>query len=384
MATFKVVILTNKQNQRNDGLFNVKIRIQHGGQAKYLITEFNIRKRQIKDGAIINHPSAERINYVLQSEINKHRRTLLNHNTTSLSVTDLARLLSFADGEGINFYKYAENRIKDLQGQGKTKTAETYTGAINRLKLQARQLNFADITLPFLTRFEANMKKELGATTISIYMRAIRAIFNRAIDDGLVPINLYPFRKFKIKKGDSKRRNLTMQQLITLRDVELTADEAFARDMFMLIFYLIGINFKDLFYITRIDRGRIYYRRAKTGKLYSVLVPPEALHIIDRYRGDEKLIRKFQRNKDLKKHLKRINSKLRLIGHSEKVKFDFSLTTYYARHTWATLAIQNGIAKDIVSLALGHTFGNTTTENYIEYDMRVVDEANRKLLDLLC
>ena len=140
---------------------------------------------------------------------------------------------------------------------------------------------------------------------------------------------------------------------------------------------LIGINVVDLCNLEEMVSGRVNYIRAKTHRPYSIKVEPEALALIEKYSGEKHLLnyldccvnyRHFYNN--LCKGLKAVKEKLGL----------HELTTYWARHSWATIAASLDIPKDTIAAALGHG-GNTVTDIYIEYDMSKVDEANRKVLD---
>lgn len=389
MASFKVVVMNNKQYRRKDGLYNVKIRLTHKRSVYYISTLYNILPKQInKDtGEIINHPNGSFFNIRLKGEILQYEKALMPiaDRLDGLNAKEIINILSNSSGGKVDFFKYGESIAKELKDEGRAKSSECYYGAINKIKNYTTKdtLPFDQINLQFLHGFEKYMrKKEYSVTTIGIYLRSIRAIFNRAINEDFVEITLYPFRKYSIPKGNNPKRNLDIEELRKLRDIQLEGDEKAARDIFMLTFYLIGINFKDLYSLKGISRtNRIFYTRHKTSKFYSVRVFDEAKEIIDKYKGEKALLSFADKYKDHHSALKFINKHLRTIG--TKCDLEFNLTTYFARHSWATTAVNSGISKDIVSLALGHSYGNSVTDAYLEYDMRVVDEANRKILDKL-
>lgn len=110
----------------------------------------------------------------------------------------------------------------------------------------------------------------------AIHLRNVRTVFNYALDEGYT--SMYPFRKFSIGKEETRKRSLTVGQLRTLRDYPCEEWQEKYRDIFMLMFYLIGINAVDLLNARNSDvvNGRLEYKRAKTGKLYSILIEPEA------------------------------------------------------------------------------------------------------------
>ena len=165
--------------------------------------------------------------------------------------------------------------------------------------------------------------------------------------------------------------------------------------MFLLTFYLIGINIVDLARLTSesIVGGRIEYRRAKTGKLYSIKIQPEAQEIIDRYAGAKRLLSPFERyksyrdyNHDLNDGLKRLgpaNGKKARNGVRKRTPIEKDCSTYWARHTWATIAYGLDIPDETIAAALGHSHGNRVTAIYIDKSIAKVDEANRKVIDYL-
>ena len=171
-------------------------------------------------------------------------------------------------------------------------------------------------------------------------------------------------------------RCLTVEKLRELLTMEIGDERAREyRDMFALSFYLVGINLADLFPLTHasVVDGRIEYRRAKTRKLYSIRIEPEAQAILDKYKGKAHLLAPFDRTKTVASYQTLINGAL-----SELVP---ELTWYWARYTWATLAAELDIPKDTISEALGHSHGARVTGVYIKYNRDKVDEANRRVLD---
>lgn len=169
------------------------------------------------------------------------------------------------------------------------------------------------------------------------------------------------------------------------------------------MFYLIGVNTKDLLLArkSQVNEGRFDYIREKTGKKYSVKIEPEAEELLKRYEGKgDYLLEAMDHCKNYRSFAHQINDALKLIGeeYTEEIPDMDNLfgeptlikrvrpiipgiTTYYARHTWATLAYEAGVPLDIISQALGHSFGNRTTLIYVKFDQNKIDEANRKVLD---
>ena len=168
--------------------------------------------------------------------------------------------------------------------------------------------------------------------------------------------------------------------------------------------YLIGVNTVDLLLAKKdqIVDGRFEYIRRKTGKRYSVKVEPEAMEIIGRRSGKDWLLDAMDSREGYRSFAHDMNDSLKLIGDTVRETIPVSdslfdepevvervmpvipgITTYSARHTWATLAHETGVPMDVISQALGHSFGNRTTLIYIKPDIRKVDEANRRVIDYL-
>ncbi|MBD5302371.1 MAG: site-specific integrase [Bacteroides sp.] len=252
-------------------------------------------------------------------------------------------------------------------------------------------LDFEDINLKWLNAFDEWLLLEGSAkNSRNIHFKNIRTVINRAIDEDLT--DKYPFRRFKIRAESTPKKAMLVEDLRTLLDFPVEEYQRFYLDMFKLIFLLVGINTTDLYNLSEIVNGRIEYRRAKTHRLYSIKVEPEAMEIIERWRGEKNLLCIADRWKDPKDFNKNMNIALKKIGKHERAKGRGGrwkitpafpgISTYWARHSWATIALNDcDISKDIISQALGHSMGSDITEIYIRRDERKVDEANRKVID---
>ena len=253
------------------------------------------------------------------------------------------------------------------------------------------ELTFEDITLKWLNDFDDWLIDQGAAqNSRNIHFKNIRTVINRAIDEELT--EKYPFRRFKIRPEATAKRSMTVENLRALFDYPVEEYQRFYLDMFKLTFMLVGINTTDLYGLKEVRDGRIEYRRAKTHRLYSIKVEPEAMEIIERWRGEKNLLCIADRwsnprdfNKNFNIALKKIGVRERVSGRGGKIKITSAfpgIQTYWARHSWATIALNDcEISKDIISQALGHSMGNDITEIYIRRDERKVDAANRKVLD---
>lgn len=253
-----------------------------------------------------------------------------------------------------------------------------------KLKLRT----FEDIGRDWLTGFERHLAQTSASQNArNIHLRNIRAVFNAAIDDEIT--TFYPFRRFKIRPVATIKRSLSVDQLRALFEYQVEDNVVKYVDMFKLIFCLIGINVIDLCRLREVREGRIEFYRSKTNRLYSIKVEPEAQALIDKYRGKGQLLYMLDRYASHKDYMRRLNENLRRVGkvtrsglggkkHYEPLFPD--ITSYWARHSWATIAASLDIPKETIAAALGHG-GNSVTDIYIDFDRRKVDEANRRVLD---
>lgn len=249
-------------------------------------------------------------------------------------------------------------------------------------------LSFEDVDFNWLTRFEAFLAQTESKNARNIHLRNIRAVFNRALDEEATAA--YPFRRFKIRPVATPKRSLSVERLREFMAYPVEDWQVRHRDMWLLSFMLCGINMVDMCRLREVTaEGRIEYNRAKTHRLYSIKVEPEAAAIIDKYHGRGYLLDISERYGDYRDYLKRCNRGLQSIGECERhglggkktVSAVFpGLTTYWARHTWATVAASLDIPRDTIAHALGHG-GNTVTDIYIDFDLSKVDDANRRVLD---
>lgn len=282
---------------------------------------------------------------------------------------------------------------KFLDGKTNAGTKSVYKHTLDKIKLFDHDVDsksFEDINLAWLTDFEAFCAKTASKNARNIHLRNIRAVFNNAIDYELT--SAYPFRRLKIQPEVTRKRSLSVEELRSLFDYPVEDYATIYRDMFKLIFMLVGINTVDLYNLTEVTRsGRVEFKRAKTGRPYSIKVEPEALEIIKKYRGKKGLLSIADRWSDHRNFRHQLNNALQRIGTVERhgrggkkiIETAFpGLTSYWARHTWATIARKLGVSKDDIALALGHADdAHSTTNIYIDDDLELIDAANRRVLD---
>lgn len=280
-------------------------------------------------------------------------------------VTVFKKFIALKSGSTASIYSRTLAHIQQFEGQS------------------ADKLRFEQITKEWLMRFDQFLMRSCpSANTRAINMRNIRAVFNFAIDNEIT--TAYPFRRFKIKGEPTRKRNFDVETLRCIFNADnLEPWMVKYRDLFKLTFMLIGINIVDLCHLKEMRNGRIDYIRAKTRKLYSIKLEPEAEEIIAKYRGDKQLLNYLDTYKDYRKFYNNLCKGLRaimgLVNEKYGTEID-TLSTYWARHSWATIAASLDIPKETIAAGLGHS-SHSVTDIYIQFDPRKVDEANRRVLN---
>lgn len=308
-------------------------------------------------------------------------------------------LKSVINGEVIeaekNLLYYIDEYIKT---KVKSSTQQVFLTTKTRIENFDAHASFDTIDRNWLEKYQAHeLQKGRMQNGIAIDLRNIRTIFNWAIDNEITA--KYPFRKFKIKNERQQYLYLNAKEMKEFRDISVEPFMEKYKDIFMLGFYLIGINISDLLELPAhcIRKGRIQYRRNKTARLYSIKVEPEAMEIIKRYKGTRHLISVLDDGTKEESFRRRLNDYIKRIGPTTMVKnkrgalikkeiapLHPDIVWYTARRSWATIAAELDIPKETIGKALGHSeWDSTTTDLYISFDYRKVDEANRKILDYL-
>lgn len=405
MATIKLYF--DKRNERGDKTYPLKFIVQHKGTFMVNLKIY-LMEDQWENDKVTNHPQQRLLNRELSNKMVNAEQLLiqLGNKIKSMSNAQLKKCIETDRVQTEEYeygYRLAEHFEKFISQCNKPRTADMYQGTLNKILRYSKDIEFTQIDFNWLKDFEQHLKLTCGVNTRSIHFRNIRAVFNDAINRDLVAQECYPFRKFKIKNEKTVKRSLTVDELALVRDYPIAEFMEKYRDMFMLTFYLMGINFIDLVNLkeSNLKDGRIKYKREKTGHDYDIEVLPEAMEIIERHRGKNYLLNVRDKYSDHRDYLHRLNDNLQRIGKVKMVMNDAKdpskrkknkkkyyplfpdLTTYFARHSWASIAGELEIPIETISMALGHEIGSKTTWIYYRFNQKKIDEANRKVAEYL-
>lgn len=298
-----------------------------------------------------------------------------------------------ASDSNSDFIAYARKEVDRTRRMGKVRTAEAYASSLNSFQRfwgEQGDMAFEDIDAALMTEYEAYLEQDGKCpNTVSFYMRNLRTLYNRAVEEGVTE-NRSPFRRVNTRVEKTVKRAVTAEIIARIKELELSLHPAleFTRDLFLLCFYLRGMSFVDLAFLKKKDlqNGVLVYRRRKTGQQLCIKWEPSMQEIVRKYTDPEspymlpiiKESGKDERRQYLNaSHL--MNRKLKKIGRM--IGCPIKLTFYVSRHGWASIAQSQHIPLPVISEALGHDSEDTTRIYLALLDTAVVDRANSKVIN---
>jgi hypothetical protein len=397
---------------------SVVFKLSHKDQRRIIRTGYEILPTQFEEGMVVNHDKAGTINAVLITKLAEYLGELasiagiidnLDIDQVRDKITTQEKKTVRGGGSGLNVFDSFKEYEEYLISKKKTGSARNYS--LTRRTLEkwwgGSHLDFSSLTSAKLTEFHDSfdkgydvekyvgtgksrkkviVHKDYSLNTTSIHERNIRTIFNREIKARRISADLYPFEEFVILENENtEHRDLTIKRLWQIRDLDLSGETERvreSRDLFMLSFYLIGMNLIDFWHFdfAQLDEGSLHYVRKKTSRKYSFSIPPEAREILLKYRTHDDTNVFCER-------LQRFDSLTTLVRDglivvAEKLGLK-SLTWYHARHTWSTLAQNKAdVSEDDARLALWPK-KQRVADRYNNKDLKRIDVANRRTIDLL-
>lgn len=421
MATFKAIVFQGGRHIKQDGTTNIKIRIYHNKAAQYIPTEYFINPDLMGDDGSISSSTnnAEELNYEIGKIIQRYREISIklgSERTKKMDCSELKEELiksASPEAEFIDFVAFAREIISKSV---KRKTANWYETSLNSFIAfyGSERIDAKDIKTKTLEGFKehlvtrkiviksknkdcANIIRNMEPGSINNYLRGIRSLYNKTKkhfnneDFDIIRIPNNPFSKIQIPEYIRKRKSLPVEAIIKIRDAKFdNPHTTMARNTFMMLFYLMGINMKDFFSLAKETYGRVEYQRSKETTVdnkshipMSVKIEPELRTLLDYYSNGTFLSYFRMQYTDYNNFLKAVNRNLKII--SKELGLGVKLSTNWARHSWASIARNKaGIAKADVDFCLGHVNNDyKMADIYIDIDYSVCDRANRAVLDLL-
>lgn len=289
------------------------------------------------------------------------------------------------------FFIFMENAIERLRQLNHSGTAKNYSAALGSFKRfrNSEDIPIGSIDHILMEDYQAYLKSAgLTPNSISFYMRILRAVYNRAVEQELT-IDRNPFRTVFTGVEKTRKRAISISDIKRIRDLDLSLKPnlEFARDLFLFLFLCRGMSFIDAAFLKKSDirNGVLSYRRHKTGQSLHIKVIRQIEEIINRYSNKDSpyLLPIITRphcdeRRQYETALRRINKSLKIITHM--VKLPIPLTTYVSRHAWASIAKSKNIPVNVISDALGHDSIATTQIYLASIDTSTIDRANELII----
>ena len=288
------------------------------------------------------------------------------------------------------FFSFCKRLIAQMRQVGKQRTAETYTTSLNsfiRFRSIHGDVPLDEMDANLMMEYESYLKSNgICPNSSSFYMRNLRAMYNRAVEQELT-MQRNPFKHVYTGIDKTVKRAVSVKVIRQIRDLDLMPSMDYARDMFMFSFYTRGMSFVDMAYLKKKDlqNGVLTYRRQKTHQRLFIKWEKPMQEIVDKYDTSGSpyllpIIRKAGKDdwRQYKNAAHLVNSKLKKIG--VQLGLNVPLTTYVARHGWASIAKSKNIPISTISEAMGHDSENTTRIYLASLDTSVVDKANSIIL----
>lgn len=390
MTTLKAAVVPAKQLK--SGKHKIRIAVGHKKQTRYLVTRFVIDDlSQFRDGQVVNDLEAPAINSKLRNLLNEYQDALDKINTDAYTCGQIVEYLSRFKRTSSTFNSVAKEMISEMKEEGRKGTAGLYELTLRYFNECTYGKIMLDMIVPKTIKdFDLFLNKEKGlnATTRGIHMAHVKAIINSAIRDKIVSYETHPFEYYVKPAPEVRELDISVEEFKKIRDSDFPEKSLrVARDVFLLSYYLGGINLIDLMNINFKNATTIEYIREKSKntkrgeKKISLSIPPEAQPIIKTWIGRNGKLNfgyKFSygnfRNY-VTKELQRLADRLELNKH---------VVYYSARKSLVQHGFELGIPLEVLEYCIGQSVKkNRPIFNYVKIMRKHADEAIRKILDSL-
>lgn len=380
-----VLTVLDKRKAKKNGLYPVKVQVIYNRKQKYYSTG---QELSAKEWTLLPSSKTHKLTVVRHnlensfSIIKQHVEALVFRGDFNFDVLS-ARLGRYS---GISVNSVFLKKLEELKANGQANTYLSYKGALHKIEQFAgKQISFQEVTINWLNRCE-HFWQSTGSSysSMSFYFRNLKCIINMARKDGIIKESQYPFGKgkYEVPHGSGRKLALTLEQikkLVTYTDGTPTTE--MYRDLWFFSYLCNGINFRDMLFLqySNILNGEICFIRAKTArttkhsKIIHAVITPEMQAIIKKWGNPNTCPENyifpfaqgtegpFEKVKLIREVVTECNHTLREIAHNTEIP---RITTYSARHSFATVLKRSGVNIAYISESLGHS-NLTITENYL-------------------
>lgn len=395
-----VKVVCYKYKTLSNGESPLMIRVCKDGKKKYQslgisikVEQWDFKTNQPKTKC----PNRDRIILLINEKINEIQKSALDKRIAGKDFTAATLIESYNNNVcNKTVGEYYLTYIQNLQKENRIRYAGMFEVSYSSFIKFNKHLDipFSDINVTWLRRYELWMKEQnLSLSTISTRIRHLRAVFNLAIAEHAIKHDCYPFNSYKISKLNKQtaKRAICKKEVLKIMQYQgNTPMECLAIDIFVFSYLNAGINFIDIAKLkcSNIVESQLIYNREKTKKLINVPLQQKAMEIIAKYKNDKSpylfpILTSFHKTEiqianRLHKVLAKINKHLKEIG--EKLNLPIPLTTYVARHSYATVLKRAGVSTSIISESLGHSSEKITQVYLDSFENAQINNAMKNLL----
>lgn len=402
MATIKVKFRKSKI-ESSEGI--IIYQVVHNCVVRQIKTNYHLYVNEWDSDmsdVVLSKNNEERISQLMKIRNNirtdiKYLQTIIfrmEYNEKEYTTNDITEQFLIYATEN-KLFLFMERLIANQKTLGKIRLSETYASALCSLKRfrEGEDIDMKDIDSDMIKRYEIYLRNR-GVTpnTSSFYMRNLRAIYNRAVEKGLI-FDKKPFKNVYTGIDKTIKRAVSLKIIKKIKELDFSAKPTFefARDMFLFSFYTRGMSFVDMAYLRKKDlsNGVLSYRRRKTGQQLYIRWEKCMQDIVEKYDNTTSLyllpiIKPISNIEERKQYIyaaHNINHSLKIIG--KKLEISVPLTMYVARHAWASIAKNKNVPLSVISEGMGHNSEATTRIYLASLDTVAIDKANNMILKLI-
>jgi len=397
-----------KSKTLKNGEHPIVLRITKDGKRKYISLGISIDPKFWdfgKNQPTTTCPNKDYIKKIILDKEVEYQRLILEMNSEQkdYTVTTLAESnqKSIKIKSVHEFFLYLIEENQSMNKVGNAKVYKDTLATLNQYKnTEKLDIPFSDIDSIWLSQYEKWLiNKGYSQTSISVRFRTLRSAYNKAIEQRCVRSEAYPFDTFKVSKFATKTHKRAISKAEISKIVKLNLDNEkptmlLSRDIFIFSYFLGGINFTDIAHLqySNIINNRIVYTRQKTHKFLNMPILNEADIILQRYKKanplpDDYIFPILNKNIHITAQ-QQFNRVHKVIGHinpclkeiAKKANIDTNLTTYVARHSYATVLKRSGVNTSIISESLGHSSEKVTQIYLDSFENSQIDEAMKNLI----
>ena len=395
MATIKLAVL--KHTQSKDGSYKIRIAIGHRSETHYIVTKYKVNSPSEFVGGIVTRvPNAHEINVKLRNLLNDYDERLERipspEDYTCKELRDLLKSMR-PHSSTATFSQVSEQYQKELIEDGRG----SYAGMLqNSLRLfrdfSGGDMFLSEISTVTISEFERWLKRKgLSQTYISMTLSMTRTIINRAIRAQLVIYQLHPFAYWKRPADEEREIDISVEELAAIRDAQpKLKKQRIARDLFMLSYYLGGINLIDLLNIdfrgvSVLEYVRHKSRNTKTSdKRISFTIQPEAKELIKKWMNRNTGKLDFGYKFSYKNFLQFITRSIKSLAKDLDIQNYKKVCYYTARKSFVQHGFDLGISLEVLEYCIGQSVkNNRPIFNYLKIMRKHADVAIRQILDNL-